>query len=161
MQSKSSPMKPLYLFIFLVILISCNELKGSDTIHNSGIKNDALKLNGTWEMVGYYNFVNNQISDSFQTNHGFRQIKMFTDGKVMWTKRIPYDSTEWFGYGSYSIHKNELTETLEFGSVMMRQIVQERKEFKYHLILEKNRFCQVEIDDNGNRLYSENYKRIE
>lgn len=112
-------------------------------------------------MTSYYNYVDNKITDSFQTNKGFRQVKMYTDNKVMWSKNVPADSTEWFGYGSYNNNASELNETLEYGSEMMRRIIEEKKEFNFELVLEKNKFSQIEIDDDGNRLYSENYVRIE
>lgn len=112
-------------------------------------------------MVGYYNYVDNKVTDSFQPNLGQRQVKMYTDQKVMWSKNVPSDSTEWFGYGSYKANENELIEILEYGSEMMRRIIEEKQEFKYELVLEKNKFSQIEVDDDGNRLYSENYKRIE
>ncbi|MCB0446476.1 MAG: hypothetical protein KDD03_03010, partial [Gelidibacter sp.] len=92
---------------------------------------------------------------------GYRQVKMYTPTKVMWSKHVPTDSTEWFGYGSYSVKGNYLTEILDYGSEMMSKIIQERKEFVYELNLNTNRFSQIEIDEQGNRIYSENYKRIE
>lgn len=158
-------MKLSLLFVLFITFSACNEHKNPDYNSKSNENDKALKLNGTWEMVGYYNFVDNKIVDSFQTNDGFRQVKMYTDKKVMWSKSVPIDSNEWFGYGNYSIDlgegEGELTETLEYGSEMMRRIIEEKKEFKYELVLEKNKFSQIEIDDKGNRFYSENYKRIE
>ena len=154
-------MKPLFVFILFVAFSACNEQNTSDANPIPNQNENGLQLSGAWEMVGYYNFVDNKIADSFKTNHGFRQVKVFTDNKVMWSKTVPTDSTEWFGFGHYSINENELTETLEYGSEMTRRIVEEKKAFKYELILEKNKFCQIEIDDKGNRLYSENYHRIE
>lgn len=155
-------MKNLFYFILLMTLSTCKQDKSSDTFTKSEISQDqTLKLNGTWEMVGYYNYVDNKITDSFQPNLGYRQVKMYTDQKVMWSKNVPSDSSEWFGYGSYKADDNELIETLEYGSEMMRRIIDEKQEFKYELMLEKNKFSQIEVDDDGNRLYSENYKRIE
>lgn len=158
-------MKLLYIFILILTFSACKEHQSSDALINTepNIADNALKLNGTWEMVGYYNYVDNKIADSFQTSRGFRQVKMYTDQKVMWSKNVPTDSTEWFGYGTYSIdpEEGELTETLEYGSAMMRRIIEEKKEFIYDLTLDKNKFSQIEIDDEGNRIYSENYKRIE
>lgn len=154
-------MKILLFFMSLITLSTCNEGKSVDSKISEAPQDHALKLNGTWEMVGYYNYVNNKITDSFQPNKGHRQVKMYTDQKVMWSKNVPSDSTEWFGYGNYKTDDNELTETLEYGSEMMRTIIEEKQEFKYELHLEKNKFSQIEVDDDGNRLYSENYKRIE
>ncbi len=79
----------------------------------------------------------------------------------MWSKQVPTDSTEWFGYGNYKVEDNRLTEVLDYGSKMMTQIIQERKEFVYELDLQNESFSQIEIDDQGNRIYSENYRRIE
>ena len=154
-------MKPVLILLLFIALSACQDEKSVNSNAKSNENQKASKLVGAWEMTGYYNFVDNKIADSFQTNHGFRQVKMFTDHKVMWSKTVAADSTEWFGYGTYSVNNDELTETLEYGSVMMRKIVEEKKEFKYELILENDKFCQIEIDDKGNRLYSENYRRIE
>lgn len=150
------------LFILIIITFSaCNEHKNSEIITRQETKDQMKKLNGTWEMVGYFNYVDNKIVDSFQTYDGFRQVKMYTDKKVMWSKNVPSDSTEWFGYGNYNLDGDELTETLEYGSEMMRKIIQEKKEFKYEIILDDDKFSQIEVDDQGNRIYSENYIRIE
>ena len=86
---------------------------------------------------------------------------MYTHNKVMWSKYVPSDSSEWFGYGKYSVKESELIEELEYGSEMMSRIIQEKKEFKHELILNGNSFSQIEIDEDGNRIYAENYKRIE
>ncbi|MBA6152641.1 hypothetical protein [Gelidibacter maritimus] len=161
-------MKILFLFISLITLSPCNDSKSPDNPIKSEAqegqatnKDQAMKLNGTWEMVSYYNYVDNEVVDSFKTNAGYKQVKMYTDRKVMWSKNVPGDSTEWFGYGDYTADDNELIEVLEYGSEMMRSIIEEKHEFKYELVLDKNKFSQIEIDDEGNRLYSENYRRIE
>lgn len=79
----------------------------------------------------------------------------------MWSKSVPKDFTEWFGYGSYDLNDNTLSEVLDYGSKIMSEIIQEKKEFIYEIHLTENSFIQIEIDDDGNRIYSENYKRIE
>ncbi|WP_299390026.1 hypothetical protein [uncultured Gelidibacter sp.] len=154
-------MKLSFLLIVLFTFTACNDHEKSNIITESHMEEQAMKLNGTWEMVGYYNYVDNKIADSFKINHGFRQVKMYTDNKVMWSKNVPGDSTEWFGYGNYNNTDKELKETLEYGSEMMKKIIDEKKEFKYELHLDKDKFIQIEVDDLGNRIYSENYKRIE
>ncbi|WP_027124626.1 hypothetical protein [Gelidibacter mesophilus] len=154
-------MKLSFLFIVIIAFSACNNQKNPEITTKTETEDHTLKLNGTWEMIGYYNYVDNKVTDSFRTNDGFRQVKMYTDKKVMWSKNVPSDSSEWFGYGNYNVHENELNETLEYGSEMMRRIIEEKKEFNYELVLEKDKFSQIEIDDDGNRLYSENYKRIE
>jgi hypothetical protein len=52
-------------------------------------------------------------------------------------------------------------EVLDYGSVMMSEIIEEEKEFIFELNLKENSFIQIELDDEGNRVISENYIRIE
>jgi hypothetical protein len=120
-------------------------------------------LEGTWELVSRYNYRDNKVVDSFGLDEGYRQVKMYTQTKVMWSRKRPADSTELFGYGSYQINdaQNRLTEVLDYGSTEMNQVIKEQKEFVFELQLKKNSFIQIELDDEGNRVISENYVRIE
>tara|TARA_R110002111_G_scaffold158899_6_gene225709 strand:+ start:68 stop:511 length:444 start_codon:yes stop_codon:yes gene_type:complete len=122
---------------------------------------NSKSLNGTWELVSFYNYKDNVVVDSFDTSSTSRQLKMYTDSKVMWCKHKPADSSEWFGYGTYNFKDNTLTEVLDFGSAVMDNVISEKKQFKFELQLQPNQFQQIELDDDGNRIYSENYKRIE
>ncbi|MCD2260942.1 hypothetical protein [Psychroserpens luteolus] len=159
-------MKATISSLLIVLLIfSCKDKPANDTedttIDISQINTNPNPLEGAWELVGYYNYVDNEVIDSFRTSEGYRQVKMYTDSKVMWSKYIPTDSSEWFGYGSYTVNGSELVEILEYGSEMMSKIIQEKKEFKHELIINGDSFSQIEIDEDGNRIYAENYKRIE
>lgn len=153
---------PFLILIATVVLLSCkNETKKDSNILLTGTEDTNVSLEGAWELTSFYNYIDNKVIDSFQTQEGYRQVKLYTPTKVMWSKQVPSDSTEWFGYGNYKIEDNNLIEVLDYGSEMMTRIIEERKEFIYELTLEKNKFSQIEIDENGNRIYSENYKRIE
>lgn len=161
-------MKLILMTFISVVLFSCNSdaTKNTDTSKDmntskSKTEEKPMTLEGAWELVGFYNYIDNKVVDSFDTNEGYRQVKIYTPTKVMWSKHVPSDSTEWFGYGSYTINDKHLSETLEYGSEMMSKIIQERKEFIYELQWTRDRFSQIEIDEQGNRIYSENYKRIE
>ncbi len=156
-------MKSSFLtFCVIVLFVSCKNDKNNNAYPVTDPNNTKAKtLEGTWELVSFYNYVDNKVTDSFNTTEGYRQVKMYTPTKVMWSKEVPSDSTEWFGYGSYSIEDNHLKEILDYGSEMMSKIIQERKEFVYELDLQNNKFSQIEIDEDGNRIYSENYIRIE
>ncbi|WP_298761173.1 hypothetical protein [uncultured Psychroserpens sp.] len=151
--------------LIILLIFSCKDKPANDTedttIDISQTNANANPLEGAWELVGYYNYVDNEVIDSFRTSEGYRQVKMYTDSKVMWSKYIPTDSSEWFGYGSYAVNGSELVEVLEYGSEMMSKIIQEKKEFKHELIINGDSFSQIEIDEDGNRIYAENYKRIE
>lgn len=149
------------LLLTLVLLASCKDKDMSET----SLKNNEKKLTlqGTWELISRYNYIDNEVSDSFNIAEGYRQVKMYTPTKVMWSKKVPADSTELFGYGSYEINENgdRLTEVLDYGSAMMSIIIEEEKEFIFELQLKENSFVQIELDDEGNRVISENYIRIE
>ncbi|OUS02497.1 hypothetical protein A9Q86_03050 [Flavobacteriales bacterium 33_180_T64] len=150
--------------LIILLIFSCNQ-KPEKEVSEPKIATSETEisnpLEGTWELVGYYNYMDNKVIDSFKTSKGYRQVKMYTPSKVMWSKQVPADSSEWFGYGSYTVNGTELIEVLEYGSDMMSKIIQEKKEFKHELIINGNSFSQIEIDEDGNRIYAENYKRIE
>jgi hypothetical protein len=150
------------LILLVIILFSaCKEKQTTDTNLLSNDKK--LSIEGTWELISRYNYVDNKVSDSFGLGEGYRQVKIYTPTKVMWCRMRPADSSEWFGYGSYEINpaQDSLKEVLDYGSTMMSKIIDEEKEFTFELQLMKNSFIQIELDDDGNRVISENYIRIE
>lgn len=156
-----------HLIVALIVLLSILSCK-SNTENTSVTDEETVAevvetndLTGTWELTGFYNYKNNKVIDSFDMNPEFRQIKMYTDNKVMWCKHKAADSSDWFGYGTYTFNDNQLTEILEFGSTVMDEVIAEKKEFTYELIRSADRFEQIELDEEGNRIYSENYIRIE
>ena len=157
--------KLLFLSMLLLLAFSCkNEAKSTETTSDSSnaALNDKLSdLKGTWELTGFYNYKDNVVVDSFKMNPDFRQLKMYTDIKVMWCKHRPADSSEWFGYGTYKFDGDQLTEVLDFGSTVMDEVIAEKKQFIFELNLQSNKFQQIELDDEGNRIYSENYIRVE
>jgi len=153
--------KHLILCLFLVLTLSCNNNPKKDTPTADISNNQTNHLKGTWELIGFYNYKDNKVVDSFKTNPEFRQLKMYTDTKVMWCKHRAADSSEWFGYGTYDYDGNQLTEVLDFGSEIMDKVIAEKKQFRFDLELDSNRFKQIELDEDGNRIYSENYKRVE
>ena len=157
--------KILILSMLLLLALSCkNEAKGKAETHNSSkaeLKDKLGDLKGTWELTGFYNYKDNVVVDSFKMNPDFRQLKMYTDTKVMWCKHRPADSSEWFGYGTYKYDGDQLTEVLDFGSAVMNEVIEEKKQFIFELDLYPNKFQQIELDDEGNRIYSENYVRVE
>jgi len=122
---------------------------------------DNLTLQGVWELVSFYNYGDKGVIDTIMSSKSNRQIKMYSKTKVMWSRFVESDSTDWFGYGNYSNTDSTLTEALDYGSKSMNPIIREREEFDFNLVLEKDRFSQIEIDENGNPLLAENYIRIE
>jgi len=147
----------LIAFLVIISFISCNNPKSNSNV----IPDDKLTLEGTWELTSYYNYEDNKISDSFGLSEGTRQVKMYTPTHVMWARKVPSDSTEFFGFGEYKITDSSLVETLEYGSAFMNQAIKENLEFPFELILDKDKFIQIDLDEDGNRIFSENYIRIE
>ena len=151
--------------MLLLLVLSCkNETKSTEETNSSSNTelNEKLGvLKGTWELTGFYNYKDNVVVDSFKMNPEFRQLKMYTETKVMWCKHRPADSSEWFGYGTYKYDGDQLTEVLDFGSAVMDEVIAEKKQFVFDLDLYPNKFQQIELDEEGNRIYSENYVRVE
>jgi hypothetical protein len=155
--------KLLIITLLLVIVWACKENTESriDTSILEDVSNNEPNLKGTWELVGFYNYQDNVVVDSFSNNTISRQIKMYSDTKVMWCKLRPMDSTEFFGYGSYTYKDGILKENLDFGSTFMNEVIAENKEFMFQIELSPDRFEQIGLDEDGNRILSENYVRIE
>ena len=149
----------IFLLTIIIMFTSCKN-KETATANNEAKK---MSIEGVWELVSRYNYIDNKVSDSFGLDEGYRQVKMYSANKVMWCRQRPADSSEWFGYGTYEINEaqDQLTEVLDYGSVMMGKIIEEEKEFVFELQLKKDSFVQIELDDDGNRVISENYVRIE
>ena len=149
--------------IIFMFISSCgnNNTDTNETSQEEAIATKINGLKGAWELKGFYNYQDNEIVDSFENNTLSRQIKMYTDTKVMWCKLLKTDSIEFFGYGSYTYDDDVLTEVLEFGSAFMNDVIEEQQEFVFQFELGPDRFEQIEIDEDGNRIYSENYVRIE
>lgn len=149
-------MKKLFTIIILMVLLVSVTSFGDEkmSVHPS--------IEGTWELVSFYNYSDGvNVVDTLPTTDGYRQIKMYYNGKVMWTRYVPDDSVEWFGYGSYEVEDDRLTERLEYMSASMRKIANKNMEWNMELDLKANRFSQIFIDEDGNRINAENYKRID
>lgn len=149
------------LCIAITFVFACNNQPETTEITSNTNTEKPNGLKGTWELKGFYNYKDNVVVDSFEMNPEFRQLKIYSDTKVMWCKHRPADSSEWFGYGTYKYDGDQLTEILDFGSAVMDEVIAEKKEFVFELDLHPNKFQQIELDEDGNRIYSENYVRVE
>lgn len=149
-------MKKLLGLVFLMlILISSTEFTSSK------LQTNADSLEGTWELMNRFNYDEGNVTDTILNTNGYRQIKIYSKGKVMWTRHSPDDPVEWFGYGSYKNTTNVLEEKLEYGSKTMMKVLDTVNIFKFELQIEKNNYSQISLDENGNRTFSENYIRID
>ena len=152
-----------YLFFPIVLFFFTGQNNNSLDIATAekASQNKELTLEGTWELVDYHNYVDNEVAETYGHREGYRQVKMFTKTRIMWTRKVPLDSTEYFGYGTYKIVDDNLVESLEYGSAAVLKAIDTMRIFSFELILTEDTFSQIEIGPEGDRIFSENYKRIE
>ncbi|WP_343485880.1 hypothetical protein [Allomuricauda sp. d1] len=148
-------MKKLLGLVFLMLVL----IAATTPIQNTFEQRNSIE--GTWELVSHYNYDGENVTDTVFAVDGYRQIKMYYNGKVMWTRYVPQDSVEWFGYGSYETTDSTLTEQLEYMSASMRKIAEEDMTWSMELVLEEDKYSQIFVDDEGNRINSENYIRLD
>nr|WP_299069405.1 hypothetical protein [uncultured Allomuricauda sp.] len=146
--------KILGLVLLMLILISATKFASPkpEAIHS---------IEGTWELQSFYSYDGQDISDTIEKSEGYRQVKMYSKGKIMWTRYVPDNPNGRFGYGSYKITENSLTEVIEYGDDFMMKALDTMRSFTFELILKDNTFSQITLDEEGHRTSSENYKRID
>ncbi len=147
--------KILGLVFLMLILVSATEFAPSDL--------DSFRsIEGTWELESFYNYDDGvNISDTVPKAEGYRQVKMYYNGKVMWSRYVPNEPNGRFGYGNYLVTEGELHETIVYGDNEMMKALDTLTEFVFELQLENDRYSQINLDEEGNRTFSENYKRID
>ncbi|MGY3794334.1 hypothetical protein [uncultured Aquimarina sp.] len=146
--------------LFLLITCSLFSINTFDN-HNFSSTMDLYNLEGVWDLKHQFLYDHNEISDTIYNINGYRQVKMYSKGKVMWTRFDPSDNNEWFGYGTYTIKGTILEERLEYASGPMMKIVDTTQVFKFELVMNKNSYQQIAIDENGQYSRSENYIKVE
>jgi len=119
-------------------------------------------IEGTWELVSFHNYDDGiNISSTTEKDPGYRQVKMYYNGKVMWSRYVPNEPNGRFAYGSYYITADELHETIIYGDAEMMKAMDTLTEFIFELDLKNDTYSQISMDEDGNRTFSENYKRID
>jgi len=125
------------------------------------ITDEKASLEGVWELQNQQMYENGTVSETMENENGYRQVKMYSKGKVMWTRNDPSDSNEWFAYGTYTIKNGMLEERLEYASGPMMKVVDTTQICRFELIMEKKTYQQIQLDDDGNRFHGEIYTRVE
>jgi hypothetical protein len=146
--------KTLTLLVLTLILVSAADYKSENKTYFHSIE-------GTWELESFYNYDGENVTDTVLATDGYRQVKMYYNGKIMWSRYVPKDKTARFGYGSYIITNDELIETIEFGDNEMMSALDTMRVFTFELKLHDNTYSQISHDEEGNRTFSENYKRLD
>lgn len=148
-------MKKLLGLVFLMlILISASVINATkpDTMHT---------MEGTWELQSFYFYDGKDVTDTVRMKDGYRQVKMYYGDKIMWSRTDPNDTIGRFGFGSYVITDTELIETIEYGDYHMMKALDTLRNFTFELRLTDSHYCQITVDEEGYRTFSENYKRID
>ena len=144
------------------LFISCQDQRAKTEITaKTAFDNETLSLEGTWELVSYHNYQGNVAIDTFESDDEQTQIKMYTKNHFMWSKKVPNGNDEWHGFGTYVQTDSTLSETVKYGSAAMQNLISNSDQFFYQLKLEKDKYSQIVTDEEGYRIYSENYRRIE
>jgi hypothetical protein len=144
-------------------LIVCFYLMSATLVTGDGIHSaeESQNLEGVWELVNQQMYENGLITEVMENENGYRQVKIYSKGKVMWTRNDPADSNEWFGFGTYKIEDGILEERLEYASGPMMKIVDTTQVLRFELIVDRDSYQQISLDANGNRSQGESYRRIE
>ncbi|MHA7830808.1 MAG: hypothetical protein ACX93O_06890 [Flagellimonas sp.] len=145
--------KSVLLFSLVFIFLTTGSFKEYET------KNPTIE--GTWELQSFYNYDGENVIDTIKKSEGYRQVKMYSKKKIMWTRYVPDEPNGRFGYGSYRVTDNSLTEVIEYGDDDMMKALDTMRNFTFELILKEDTFSQITVDADGNRTFSENYKRID
>ena len=154
--------KLLGLVLLMVILITTTAITSlkPNTMHT---------IEGTWELQSFYNYDGENVIDTVPLAEGYRQIKMYYNGKVMWSRTTSSDTKDIdgndvvgrFGYGTYKITNDELIETIEYGDKGMMRDLETLRNFTFELKLGDDTYSQISTDAEGNRTFSENYKKLD
>ncbi len=148
-------MKKIVGMVFLMLILLVGTATTTSEPHNMH------SIQGTWEQVSFYNYDEQEVTDTVYLPDGYRQVKMFYNGKIMWSRTNPNDTIGRFGFGSYRITDTELIETIEYGDYQMMQALDTLSVFRFELVLANGTYSQISVDEEGNRTFSENYKRID
>ena len=122
--------------------------------------NPMHSMQGVWELESF-SFWDGDNVDTVAKDPGYRQVKIYYNGKIMWSRWVPGDKQGRFGYGSYTITDHELIETIEYGDYEMMQALDTMRVFTFHLDLKDETYSQISLDQDGNPTFSENYIRID
>ncbi len=145
--------KSVLLFTLIFVFLIIGSFKG--------LEPNLASIEGTWELESFYNYDGENVTDTINKSDGYRQVKMYSKEKIMWTRYVPDEPNGRFGYGSYKVTDTSLVEIIEYGDDDMMKALDTMRNFTFELILKEDTFSQITVDSEGNRTFSENYKRID
>tara|TARA_R110002050_G_scaffold110363_1_gene222458 strand:+ start:56562 stop:57032 length:471 start_codon:yes stop_codon:yes gene_type:complete len=153
-----------YLFIICITLFfSCKDNNNKTNLKENTFNTDTkiASLEGAWELTSFLNYREDGSVDTIKSSNSFKQMKMFSETKIMWSRLRTIDSLDWFGVGDYAFKDGILTEVLDYGSKAMNNRIESKKKFIFNISLDKNEFTQIETDSIGKPIYAETYLRVD
>ena len=148
-------MKTFTFILCVILLFSCSEKNKKD------IEVKSPTMEGAWELVSFLNYKEDGSVDTIKSSNAYRQMKMYSGTKVMWSRLRTSDSLDWFGVGNYTFKDGVLTEVLDYGSKAMESRIKMNKKFVFNILIDENNFTQIEVDSLEKPTYAENYRRVE
>ncbi|MDC6384742.1 hypothetical protein D2V93_01655 [Flagellimonas taeanensis] len=145
--------KSFFIIVCFVFFLMAGSFKG--------IEQNRHSIEGTWELQSFYSYDGRNVVDTIEKSDGYRQVKMYSKEKIMWTRYVPDDPNGRFGYGSYRTTDSSLIEIIEYGDDEMMKALDTMRNFTFELLLTEDSFSQITVDNDGNRTFSENYRRID
>ncbi|NNL81594.1 MAG: hypothetical protein HKO67_13985 [Flavobacteriaceae bacterium] len=158
-------MKTLIILLLLSIFtfFSCKQEATDKTDQIEEVTEMDPSIKGVWELVSFYNYdEEGNVTDTLMANETNKQVKIYTETRIMWSRFNISDTIDWFGYGAYETTDTSLVETLEYGSKSMNRVIEEEQNvFDFKLVLSEDTYSQITIDEDGDPFFAENYRRIE
>ena len=153
----------LLLVLSIFSVFSCKKEVADKVDQTAETVEEKPSIKGVWELVSFYNYdEDGNVTDTLQASETNKQVKIYTETRIMWSRFNINDSIDWFGYGAYKTTDTSLVETLEYGSKSMNRVIEEEQNvFDFKLILSEDTFSQITIDADGDPFFAENYRRIE
>lgn len=145
--------KSVFIIVCLIVFVMAGGFKG--------IEQNRPSIEGAWELQSFYSYDGKNVIDTIEKSNGYRQVKMYSKEKIMWTRYVPDEPNGRFGYGSYRVTDSSLVEIIEYGDDEMMKALDTMRNFTFELLLTEDSFSQITVDNDGNRTFSENYKRID
>ncbi len=153
----------IIICIGIISFYSCKNESSEQAGAVAETESSKPSIRGVWELVSFYNYdQDGNVSDTLKASQTNKQVKIYTESKIMWSRFNINDTIDWFGYGTYTTTDTSLIETLEYGSKSMNRVINEEQNvFDFKLILAEETFSQITLDDDGDPFFAENYRRIE
>jgi hypothetical protein len=128
----------IVLSLIFFVLIACGQQAGKGSMANNP---DSETLEGVWEL-SYHFFVKDGDTLYAEPSEMGLKHKIYLDGYVMWSADPSFDSTAWYGYGTYILNGNTLVEKLISMSPPLKAEMGSENEIVSQVVFEEGRFKQ-------------------